>query len=191
MNTCSVCKSCNSTKLCRHCKVQVYCSDKCAQLDWNRHALVEHCTSENLADEIIPGLWLGSIDALSNIDQFDAIVSALAPGTNSFEALKLLVKNKPHYIVPIDDVPKAHIDAYFEPVAEFIHVHLMHGHRVLVHCMAGHSRSVSLVAYYLMKTQGIGAKQALKLIKMHRPTIRPNSGFKKQLRKAEKALRNA
>lgn len=57
---------------------------------------------------------------------------------------------------------------------------------VLVHCMAGISRSVSLVTYYLMKKFGTGFDRTLGFVKSKRNIADPNSSFKGQLRMYEK-----
>jgi protein-tyrosine phosphatase len=53
---------------------------------------------------------------------------------------------------------------------------------VLVHCQAGVSRSVTIVAAYLMKENRIDYVSSLDLIRSKRPQICPNKGFLKQLK---------
>lgn len=81
----------------------------------------------------------------------------------------------------IDDInqsiyPKI-IDAY-----EFIDKHLSNGEKVLVHCMAGMSRSATVVIYYMMKKFKIPFKRAYDIVKSKRPIVDINKGFEKQLR---------
>lgn len=52
---------------------------------------------------------------------------------------------------------------------------------VLIHCIAGVSRSVSIVVYYLMKKYHISYRDAIKIIKKKRPISNPNISFIKQL----------
>lgn len=52
---------------------------------------------------------------------------------------------------------------------------------VLVHCQAGCSRSVALVAAYLMSTRRITAEEAVDMIKIRRSAAQPNPGFMAQL----------
>lgn len=52
---------------------------------------------------------------------------------------------------------------------------------VLVHCQAGCSRSVALVAAYIMATRRITPEQAVEMIKARREQSEPNSGFMDQL----------
>ena len=62
------------------------------------------------------------------------------------------------------------------------------GQRVLVHCFAGLSRSVTFTCAYLMKKYGMTFKEAITLVKKSRPNVNPNTGFRKQLIEYEKIL---
>eukprot|EP00923_Selenidium_pygospionis_P036342 GHVN01063783.1.p1 GENE.GHVN01063783.1~~GHVN01063783.1.p1 ORF type:complete len:547 (+),score=137.80 GHVN01063783.1:240-1643(+) len=53
--------------------------------------------------------------------------------------------------------------------------------RILVHCWAGVSRSVAVVAAYLIKTNAITVNEALQMVKNVRPVANPNAGFVRQL----------
>lgn len=54
---------------------------------------------------------------------------------------------------------------------------------ILVYCMAGISRSVSLVTYFLMKKYHINFEKASEIIKKKRTIAEPNDSFKTQLQK--------
>jgi len=60
--------------------------------------------------------------------------------------------------------------------------------RVFVHCMAGRSRSVTLILAYLMSSRQMSLRQALDLVKVRRPMACPNVGFLKQLQQLEAEL---
>jgi len=57
---------------------------------------------------------------------------------------------------------------------------------VLVHCMAGISRSTSLIIYYLMRKYALSYDQAYQIVKKGRSIIQPNIGFESQLRSFDK-----
>lgn len=61
-------------------------------------------------------------------------------------------------------------------------------HRVLVHCLAGVSRSASIVVAYLMKTEGLTSARALAEVQAVRCVANPNTGFRKQLLEWEQQL---
>ena len=63
----------------------------------------------------------------------------------------------------------------------FINNAVMSNKNILVHCMAGISRSVSLVSYFLMKRYGLPFNQVINSIKTKRIIANPNDSFKLQL----------
>lgn len=91
--------------------------------------------------------------------------------------------------IRIDDSPYARLDAYFDLVADKIKETNGKGGKTLVHCVAGVSRSASLVCAYLIKYDAMSLRQAYQYVKAVRPIIRPNVGFWKQLIDYEKRLR--
>ena len=55
------------------------------------------------------------------------------------------------------------------------------GQNVLIHCMAGISRSVSMIIYYFMKKKGVRYEDAYNYIYQRRSIAYPNHCFRKQL----------
>eukprot|EP00042_Codosiga_hollandica_P051406 m.630498 g.630498 ORF g.630498 m.630498 type:complete len:366 (-) comp58278_c0_seq4:153-1250(-) len=58
--------------------------------------------------------------------------------------------------------------------------------RVFVHCMAGVSRSATIVVAYVMRRFHLDLKTALRQVQQKRPVVSPNDGFLKQLKAFEK-----
>lgn len=83
--------------------------------------------------------------------------------------------------VRIEDHPYARIQDYFDQVADKIKAVKDRGGKTLVHCMAGVSRSASLVMIYLVKYEHMTLRQAYHYVRSSRPVIRPNVGFWKQM----------
>ncbi len=83
--------------------------------------------------------------------------------------------------VTVDDTPFAQLRTYFDRVADRINQEVRRGGKVLVHCVAGVSRSSTLCMVYLMKYKNMTLRQAHDLCKMRRPYVRPNNGFWRQL----------
>ncbi len=76
---------------------------------------------------------------------------------------------------------------YFDECFQFIQTGLSEG-GILVHCNAGASRSVTIVAAYLMKTERIKLGDILQEMKAKRPCVQPNAGFMVQLQEYEKTI---
>lgn len=130
-------------------------------------------------DQIIPYLWLGGISALRNVEElkFCGIRSVLS-------VLRGSVTVHPTFRsvqIPLDDVEEEDILSHLVPAISFISAEIEKGHGVLVHCHGGISRSATIVAAYLMYSQGMTTEAALELIRKSRPAVSPNEGFLKQL----------
>ncbi|CAN7983430.1 unnamed protein product [Ixodes hexagonus] len=90
--------------------------------------------------------------------------------------------------VRVDDSPLFDMSIYFDPMSDRIHEVYLRGGKVLVHCMAGASRSPTLCLAYLMKYHRMRLRDAFRYIKARRPVVHPNNGFFKQLIDYEKQL---
>ncbi|KAI9471933.1 MAG: protein-tyrosine phosphatase-like protein, partial [Benjaminiella poitrasii] len=131
--------------------------------------------------EVIPRVWLGGYRALesSHFLKKNNITHILTLGhfKHCYQPNEFT-----HKIIPISDNPEANIIQYFPETTEFIENALKNGHNILVHCLAGVSRSPTVLTAYLMATQKLRWKAALALIKQTRPFVNPNPGFINQLR---------
>lgn len=88
--------------------------------------------------------------------------------------------------VPILDLPEEVLSDHFQPCFTFIDRALeIPENKVLVHCNAGISRSVSIITAYLMSSNKWSLEKALEVVKTARPRARPNEGFMKQLKMYE------
>lgn len=96
----------------------------------------------------------------------------------------------PTYLrVPVKDSRDSNLIEYFDQVADMIEKTRQEDGKSLVHCVAGVSRSVSLILAYLMKYADMSLKQAFHHVRSVRPQVRPNTGFFKQLIEYEQRLR--
>lgn len=64
----------------------------------------------------------------------------------------------------------------------FINNAIQENKNVLIHCMAGISRSVSILTYFYMKKYSLNFNQSLQFIKNKRTIAKPNSSFEIQLK---------
>jgi len=137
------------------------------------------------ANEIIPGLWLGSFESACdktaleerNIKSIVTVVYNINP----------IFKDLTYYKVPIIDTENSNINKYFDECIDFIDESLKKG-SVLVHCIRGISRSSTIVCAYLIKKLGYSCQHAIKTICEKRPQAFPNEGFLSQLDTFEKSL---
>ena len=77
----------------------------------------------------------------------------------------------------IEDTLHHDISIYFDEITELIHEYIIKGQTVLVHCMAGISRSSTITIAYLMRYEYMNLKEALIFVKERRSIICPNRNF--------------
>lgn len=88
----------------------------------------------------------------------------------------------------MDDDYNENILQHFDQISDKINEVACKGGRILVHCVAGVSRSASMVIAYLMKYKNLNLHDAFNYVHSIRPVIRPNNGFFHQLIAYEKQL---
>eukprot|EP00252_Welwitschia_mirabilis_P005641 TRINITY_DN16143_c0_g2_i2.p1 TRINITY_DN16143_c0_g2~~TRINITY_DN16143_c0_g2_i2.p1 ORF type:complete len:215 (+),score=28.39 TRINITY_DN16143_c0_g2_i2:102-746(+) len=86
--------------------------------------------------------------------------------------------------VPMEDDPSENLLDRLESCLEFINKGRKQG-AVLVHCVAGVSRSASMVVAYLMRIENLSLQEALRSLQDVSPTACPNKGFMEQLQMFE------
>lgn len=137
-------------------------------------------------DLIIPGLWLGSLEAARNrhflIRHGVTHVLSILECECSFYPGLFQYKH-----ISAKDHSDQDLTSVFEDAAAFIDEGIARG-GVVVHCVMGISRSASLVIAYVMRTKKMSYKDAYELVKKQREVIYPNDGFKGQLLKYEESI---
>ena len=138
----------------------------------------------NDMDEIVDNIWLGNYIAAKDKDLLKkkgikkvlTVMDDYGPiyENNEFIHKKFLV----------DDINSQNIIQYFGECLNFIKGE----EKILVHCMAGASRSATIVIAYLMWAKKMKFDEALKLTMSKRSIVYPNFGFLDQLKKFEKLL---
>ena len=145
--------------------------------------------------EIMPRLWLGSQEALHDQDLLEKhdithIVSVM-PTFIDETGVRVTRMSPELYqytdgvvsrlIIPAEDISSQNLLQYFQRSTEFILAALCNGGNVLVHCLAGASRSPSIVAAFLMEVYRLSPSQAISKIRASRPFVRPIISFVDQL----------
>ena len=141
--------------------------------------------------EIIPNLYLGSMHAgwnpkylLANRVYHVLQVAPDIQGTRPRDPSKIH-----RWVLSVDDVPQTQLFPYFTFTSNWIQFHLRSNQPVLVHCMAGISRSSTIVAAYLMARYGWTRDYTLNYMRARRSIVNPNPGFMIQLNEWAKYLR--
>ena len=133
-------------------------------------------------DEILPGLSLGSQEAVKDRTQHWTHIITLREN-----GVKVWVhRPTKHYRIKINDDDTENIQSEFNGACKWIHTAIKHScSRILIHCHAGVSRSPTIICAYLMKYYKVSVKDALEFINRRR-TVLPNDGFLKQLEQYSK-----
>ncbi|KAI8819665.1 protein-tyrosine phosphatase-like protein [Fimicolochytrium jonesii] len=113
----------------------------------------------------------------ANILQAQSVTHVLSLGLNQSYPSDGLIR----HIVELEDSDTADILSHLPDACKFIDDARTEEKTVLVHCVAGVSRSAAVVIAYLMKTRKMDLKSAFAFVMAVRPSIGPNEGFMHQL----------
>ncbi|KAH8261506.1 hypothetical protein KR044_010350, partial [Drosophila immigrans] len=109
------------------------------------------------------------------------LISASVSLTN----LLILLQDKHYLCVMASDTPDQNLSQYFSVCNDFIHAARLREGNVLIHCLAGMSRSVTVAVAYIMTATHLNWKEALKVVRAGRAVANPNAGFQTQLQEFE------
>ncbi|XP_067643924.1 dual specificity protein phosphatase Mpk3 [Eurosta solidaginis] len=155
----------------------------------------ESTTHHNINEqpvEIIPGLFLGneshSCDSRALQKYNIKYVLNVTPDLpNVFES-----SGDIEYLqIPITDHYSQDLAIHFPDAIRFIEEARSKNAAVLVHCLAGVSRSVTVTLAYLMQTRTLSLNDAFTLVRDRKPDVAPNFHFMEQLHSFERKLRPA
>ncbi|XP_072947196.1 dual specificity protein phosphatase 22-like isoform X2 [Epargyreus clarus] len=91
-----------------------------------------------------------------------------------------------HYLcIMASDSPDQNLTQYFSLCNDFIHAARLRDGNVLIHCLAGMSRSVTVAVAYIMSVTPLTWREALKVVRAGRAVANPNLGFQRQLQDFE------
>ncbi|XP_074098762.1 uncharacterized protein LOC141527264 [Cotesia typhae] len=137
----------------------------------------------NGMNKVLPGLYVGNYRDSKDEAQLKRfeITHILA----IHDAARRLHSDKHYLCILAADTPDQNLTQYFSLCNDFIHAARLRGGNVLIHCLAGMSRSVTVAVAYIMSTTNLSWKEALKVVRVGRAVANPNVGFLQQLQDFE------
>jgi len=143
------------------------------------------------AVELLPGkLWVGSARAAMDDEElvkrnikFVLTVASKLVNTGERHA-KRPSPLKDHAVLEVEDKVMVDLLPHFDEVLEWMDHAIKRG-AVLVHCVEGISRSVTICLAWLMSRHRMTYKDAVAYVESKRPGADPNFGFRSQLLKYE------
>ena len=142
-------------------------------------------------DWILNDVAVGNIRAGSNLNELRSNgISVIICAIPILPYSMLVYKENGFSVfhIPIDDAVDVNIERWFDDVSDFIMAHRLMHNKVLIHCHAGMSRSVTLTCAFLMHLCKWNDLQALHWIRNKRPCISVNMGFLRQLSNYSKKI---
>lgn len=157
--------------------------------------LLKTMNEEDKQSPIIEGLFLGNIEGRRDISLLKKNKIKLLVILDSYDQKYLknpyiLDGNAELMYIRIKDTKESNIKQYFNQAHQIINKFILSKSAVLVACMAGRSRSASIVISYLMFSKKWSFKQAFEFVKKKRKEVFPNEGFIEQLKQFEIEMRN-
>ena len=169
-------------------------------------------------NEIIPNLFLGSIESSQNFDfiknnNISVIVNCSKDIEDSF-SLNLLkpIEDAPidvqnwlyensyyikYYRIPVDDNGKdKEIENFYEYTVKLLNIiknEYDKTKKILVHCLAGNQRSASFICAFIMLYKNLSLNESIKLLLDKKPNVfffGSKINFIKALKKIEENLEN-
>jgi len=137
--------------------------------------------------EILNGLFIGSESNAKNLEELSS--EHIRYIVNVTSHVPLYHSSQFHYYhIPADDTQKQNLLDYFDQAYTFISHAIENKEKVLVHCVAGISRSPAIVISFLMRYAHMNMNDAYELVKTKRSIVSPNLNFMGQLLQYEKKL---
>ncbi|XP_015115180.1 dual specificity protein phosphatase Mpk3 [Diachasma alloeum] len=141
--------------------------------------------------EILPHLYLGNAansedhEALAR-HRIQYILNVTPDLPNVFESAGAIK----YMQIPISDHWSQNLASFFPQAIQFIEEARNSDKGILVHCLAGVSRSVTITIAYLMHKCNLSLNDAFNLVRSRKSNVAPNFHFMEQLHSFERELRD-
>ncbi|CAF3963411.1 unnamed protein product [Rotaria magnacalcarata] len=137
---------------------------------------------------IIDGLYIGSESNAKNLEELSQ--EQIRCIINVTSHVPLYHSDHFQYChLPADDTQKQNLLEHFDQAYSFIHDAIEKNEKILVHCVAGISRSPAIVIGFLMRYAKMNMNDAYNFVKRKRSIVSPNLNFMGQLLEYEKKLK--
>lgn len=130
-------------------------------------------------NKVVDGLYLGNIRAAEERESLskNGVTHILSVYNNA----KPVFEGMTYHCIRAADAASQNLLQHFKECVRFIHECRLDGGTCLVHCLAGVSRSTTLVVAYLMTVTRYSWDECLSAVKAVRAFVGPNYGFQQQL----------
>ena len=142
------------------------------------YILPEYFTASLIMDDI----YVGDIYDAHNIKELKNLgitnVISVVPGIENMYTEEDGINHKCYEII---DNLDANLEQYFNETSDLIEKIVNKKEKVLIHCICGVSRSVTILIAYMIKKRKYQLQEAINLISQKRNIIKPNYSFLSQL----------
>jgi len=133
----------------------------------------------NGMNKILEGLYVGNYR--DSRDSVQLTKNKITHIISIHDNAKPLHADKKYLCITASDSAEQDLSQYFTECIQFIHTARLNKGAVLVHCLAGVSRSVTITVAYVMSVTELGWRDALNVVRVSRTCASPNFGFQRQL----------
>uniref|UniRef100_A0A8D8D5Q7 Dual specificity protein phosphatase 15 n=3 Tax=Culex pipiens TaxID=7175 RepID=A0A8D8D5Q7_CULPI len=137
----------------------------------------------NGMNKVMPGLYVGNYRDSKDYQQLERY--QITHIVSIHDSPRRFHPDKHYLCVMAADTPDQNLSQYFSVCNDFIHAARLKDGCVLIHCLAGMSRSVTVAVAYIMSVTPLSWKEALKVVRTGRAIANPNLGFQNQLQEFE------
>uniref|UniRef100_A0A8C5F0H0 Dual specificity protein phosphatase 15 n=1 Tax=Gopherus evgoodei TaxID=1825980 RepID=A0A8C5F0H0_9SAUR len=99
-----------------------------------------------------------------------------------------VLEDMTYLCISVSDSSSQNLIQHFKESIRFIHECRLHGGGCLIHCLAGVSRSTTILVAYLMTVTDLSWEECLAATRGVRSYVSPNFGFQQQLQEYERTL---
>ncbi|CAN8001742.1 dual specificity protein phosphatase 22-B [Ixodes scapularis] len=137
----------------------------------------------NGMNKVLPGVFIGNFRDSKDPEQLRA--NNITHIISIHDTARKLHEDKEYLCIQASDTPGQNLTQFFSQSNDFIHHARIEGGNVLIHCLAGVSRSVTIAVAYVMSVTSLNWRESLKAVRGARSIANPNFGFQKQLHEYE------